>query len=87
MPKRRKRPYIIERPIPKVGQFEMLGECYQGEHTIVINPKQSSREYLGTLVHELAHYVFPDMTEKQVRRIESIFSQALWRQGFRRIMK
>lgn len=82
--RKRKKPLIkiVER---KLGHERAFGQAWRGEGLIEIDPRQSSRNYLDTLIHEGMHIVFPDMSEYKVRRSANQLSSLVWRQNFRRI--
>lgn len=73
---------IVER---KLGHERAFGQAWQGEGLIEIDPRQSSRNYLDTLIHEGMHIIFPTMREYKVRRAANQLSNLVWRQNFRRI--
>ncbi len=67
---------------PKVKEVEIdddeaIGLCYP-DGLIEIDPRQSPKDYLDTLVHELLHHHFPDLSEKTVIKISNIMSKAIW---------
>ena len=64
----------------------VVGYAYSGsEPYIEIDPNQSDREYFLTCVHELCHILLPDLSEKQIVKIEKTFGQTLWVEYNRRI--
>ena len=77
---------IIER---KLGRESALGQITPEETSdlIEIDPRQDSKEYLDTVIHELLHHKFPDLDESKVTKIAKIISRKLWTLNFRRIMK
>ena len=52
--------------------------------TIRIDPRQSERERLHTLVHEWLHVALPELPERDIRKLERSLGGMLWRQGYRR---
>jgi len=52
--------------------------------TIRIDPRQSERERLHTLVHEWLHVAMPQLPERDIRKLERSLGGMLWRQGYRR---
>jgi hypothetical protein len=52
---------------------------------IEIDPRQGAQEYLNTLIHELLHREFPDLSEGAVIRGADRISWELWKYPYRRI--
>jgi len=75
---------IVER---KLGRERAYGQCYKSENLIEIDPRQLSRSYLNTLIHETLHCVFPQMAESTVYRAAGKICRAVWERDFRRIKK
>ena len=73
---------IIER---KLGRERALGQAW--DDLVEIDPRQDSKEYLDTAIHELLHVAQPDLSETSVIRVSRLISSALWKLGFRRIHK
>lgn len=65
----------------------VLGYAYKDDGLIEIDPRQSDREYLYTLIHEWAHMVIPSASEKTVRRLEKSLGEIIWKRGYRRTPK
>jgi hypothetical protein len=80
MPKRP--PKIVER---KLGREGACGQHEFGTRQIEIDPRQSARERLDTVIHEALHYCHPAMSEAAVTETANAISAALWRDRFRRI--
>lgn len=70
---------IIERPMRVYH-----GYAFPRANRIEIRTNQTPVEYLGTLVHELLHICFPEMSESKVDAIARTITYHLWRQGYRR---
>jgi predicted SprT family Zn-dependent metalloprotease len=80
-----KKPIIHERHF---SPYEKAwGQCFLNTKLIEIDPRQKSKKYLGTLIHELLHYYFPKLSEKRVLKLEKQITEILWKKGFRRIRK
>ena len=69
----------------KLGREKALGECYFGTGQINIDPRQDSKEYLNTLIHEMAHLRMPEWDEQSIIDLATGFTEAIWAMGFRRI--
>jgi uncharacterized protein Veg len=79
-----KKPKIRERKIKDEG---VLGWAYQDDFEIEIDPRQSSKEYCNTILHEVAHVWFPDLSERQVIKFADILTDILWSRNYRRVLK
>ena len=73
-------PQVIER---KLGRERAAGLCWGDE--IEVDPRQSARERMDTLVHETLHHLWPDMPETKVERAARTIARVLWRDRYRRI--
>ena len=81
-----KKPQVIHRRL-KEYQEPLLGEAYLDVFKLYIQTRQPNKEYLGTLIHEAAHCIFPDLTEYQIRKFERIMTNLIWSEGYRRMKK
>lgn len=73
---------IIER---KLGRERALGQAKFDRNLIEIDPRQPSREYLDTILHEGLHLIFPNLPERKVAAVSRKLTRLVWKQGFRRI--
>jgi len=65
-----------------------MGQATYGKIPLVeLDSRLQSKERLGTLVHELLHIVFEDLTEEQTILVEQRIASVLWHDGWRRIHK
>jgi hypothetical protein len=71
--------------IRKLGKERCVGQAYQGENLIEIDPRQNSKDFLGTAIHESLHILYPDLTEEEIIHAEEIMSDVIWRLNYRRI--
>lgn len=65
----------------------MYGECWQDNGEIFIDPRQTSKDLLDTLIHEMLHCFFIDLSEKSVKRISKYMNEVIWNKGYRRVHK
>jgi len=72
---------IIEKKIPHPDK---LGLCFPSG-LIQIDPRQLEDDFLTTVVHELLHREFPDLSEDAVERVGVAMGKSLWKLGYRRI--
>lgn len=71
-----------------LSKDNVVGYAYScSEPYIEIDPNQSDREYFLTCVHELCHILLPDLSEKQIVRIEKTFGQTLYTEFKRRLKR
>lgn len=82
---------MAEKPLKvterKLGRHMAVGLAWTEDNHIEIDPRQASKEYLGTLIHEHLHILFPSWSEKEVSRVEKKLCNLIWKQGFRKIQK
>jgi len=71
--------------IRKLGKEKAVGQAYQGENLIELDPRQDNKEFLSTAIHEVIHILYPDLTEKQVIHAEKVLTDVIWRLNYRRI--
>jgi len=72
---------------------ESYGECLPGReahrprYNVSINPEQSLRNFIGTIIHEMIHvrqYLEGEWTgdgERECSELEMLLTDELWRQG------
>lgn len=63
----------------------VLGYCHD-DGMIEIDPRQTPQDFLDTLVHEILHHQFPDLSEDAVLRVAPVIARTLWAQGYRRVI-
>lgn len=73
---------IVEKLLGREG---VVGLAYQGEGLIEIDPRQTSKEYMDTVIHESLHMFFPDWTERKVLTNAKKLTAILWKYGYRRV--
>lgn len=73
---------IIEK---KLGKEKAFGLYYIGENRIEIDPRQSPKKYLNTLIHECLHHAMPSASEARVYRVAGTLTENLWRKNYRRV--
>jgi len=75
----------------KLGRERVLGLADLDCNTIIIDPRQPSRELMGTMVHECIHLLAndlgqPDWPEEDVLEWESRITEVLWDAGYRKVV-
>ena len=73
---------IVEK---KLGREKALGLAYQGEGLIEIDPRQSNKAYLDTLIHEGIHILCPEWSEHKVKKNANKLTEILWKSGYRKV--
>lgn len=73
---------VVER---KLGRERALGQARFDKNLIEIDPRQPSKEYLDTVLHEGLHLIFPELTERKVAAASRKLTRLVWKVGFRRI--
>ena len=63
-----------------------LGQRWPGtkKYVIEIDPRQSPKEYLDTLIHESLHELLPNKKENFILNAGTTIANLLWRLGYRR---
>lgn len=79
----KKRPIRIKER--KLGRELAAGQSYLSRKLIEIDPRQSNKAYLDTLIHETLHLIYPRLTEKEVVQASRVLTKNIWKQGYRRI--
>ena len=80
--KSKPRPKVVER---KLGREKASGQYWDERKLIEIDPRLLSHERLYVLVHEMVHHVFPRFPEMKVRGVAKQLSDAVWKDGYRRV--
>lgn len=70
----------------KLGKHGAVGLAHPSG-LVEIDPRQSSKEYLDTMIHELLHVIdsSKEWDEKTVEKAARTITLFLWKAGFRRI--
>lgn len=69
----------------KLGREQASGQFYEDKNLIEIEERLSPKESFLTCIHECLHLVYPDKTEKQVKKAEKIIGNILWQEGYRKV--
>jgi hypothetical protein len=71
----------------KLGRQQAVGQAYADAKIIEIDPRQTSKNYLDTLIHELLHVYAPNWSETKVNKIAKEMTQIIWQKNYRRIKR
>jgi len=68
----------------KLGREKRWGQtdCHK---SVELDPRMLSKRYLRILIHELLHVAWPEMKEREVRRVSRLVRDGVWKQGYRRL--
>lgn len=72
----------------KLGRQRALGLAdidEAGKDIIVVDPRQSSKERLDTLIHEALHHIRPEWDEAYVAKTSRKITNVIWRDRWRRV--
>lgn len=75
----------------KLGRQRVVGLADLDTGEIIIDPRQTSHELLGTLLHECIHLLAddlgkPDWPEERVLEWEEKMRAVVWEAGFRKVV-
>ncbi len=66
----------------------LLGQCDSfNTGAILIEARQTSLDFLDTLIHELLHREFCFLREEVVTEVATVITKEIWEKGFRRVCK
>ena len=76
----------------KLGREKVLGLADLDTQEIIIDPRQPSKELLGTLLHECIHLLAddlerPDWPEERVLEREEKMRDVVWNAGYRKVVE
>lgn len=70
----------------KLGRERCYGRFIPDRH-ILIDPRQSPRCYMNTLIHEVLHSDIPELSERHVIHLAHVLTSRLWEMNYRRVMQ
>lgn len=75
--------------IKKLGQKKAVGWTneFNPKSRIEIDPRQRPKAFMGTLIHEKLHLLFPEWSESKVLYIEKELANLLWRNNYRKVQQ
>lgn len=82
--KRNKQLKFVER---KLGRERCRGQIFQGELLIEIDPRTPAKLKLATYIHEIMHYLQPNLSENKILKMERVMIRELWKLGVRLLAK
>ena len=71
----------------KLGRQKAVGQAYTDARVIEVDPRQRSKNYLDTLIHEMLHVYCPDWSESKVTKTANEMTDIIWQKNFRRIKR
>lgn len=78
---------VVVRKLWAKGYTKVYGLADHDNMTIEIDPRQNSKQFLDTLVHEVAHLFFPEASESKIRDFANTVTHIAWEKGYRRIQE
>lgn len=71
--------------VRKLGREKAVGLADTDKKIIEIDPRQKSKSYLDTMIHEALHIAFPELSENQVKKSSKVIRDFLWNHGYRKV--
>ena len=71
----------------KLGRQKAVGQAYTDARVIEVDPRQRSKNYLDTLIHEMLHVYNPDWSESKVTKTANEMTDIIWSKNYRRIKR
>ena len=71
----------------KLGRQKAVGQAYTDARVIEVDPRQRSKSYLDTLIHEMLHVYNPDWSESKVSKTANEMTDIIWSKNYRRIKR
>lgn len=76
---------VVERTGLTLNDVPVWGIAWKRGFRVEIDPEQSAKPYLDTLIHEHLHILFPGATEDKVIASAEALTRAIWAKQYRRI--
>jgi len=76
---------VVEKKLGREKAYGMVHDTSNPKSHILIDPRQKPKSYLGTLIHEKLHLMFPDWSETKVKKAEKELATLLWANGYRKV--
>lgn len=67
----------------KLGKERVHGWAHYD--CIELDPRLRGKKHLEILLHEITHYLFPDLSEEEVIKKSVIMTNTVWNENYRRI--
>ena len=71
----------------KLGRQKAVGQAYTDARVIEVDPRQKSKNYLDTLIHEMLHVYNPEWSETKVTKTANEMTDIIWSKNYRRIKR
>lgn len=75
-------PKVIHKNLGKQGAW---GQWKEWVNTIELDHRLAGKKHLEIILHESLHWLFPDMSESNVKKSARKMANILWSQKYRRI--
>lgn len=78
---------VVEKKLGRHKAYGMVNNVDNPKSRILIDPRQRPKSYLGTLIHEKLHLLFPDWSETKIKKAEKDLANFLWANGYRKVIQ
>ena len=58
-----------------------------GDGRVFIDPRQNGFDELDTVLHELLHHCYPDLSEEAVIEAAGMMARSMWKDKWRRVIE
>lgn len=69
----------------KTEGYPVVGLAHFDENLIEIDPRQNSKDYLDTAIHEKLHLMFPNWEHDLITPTANKLTKYLWKMGYRKV--
>lgn len=69
----------------KLGKDKVWGWANSHNNSIEIDERLKGKKHFEIMTHEAFHLLFPNNTEEQVIEKSIIFTNMVWKQGYRKV--
>ena len=69
----------------KLGRQKAVGQAYTDAKVIEIDPRQRSKQYLDTLIHEMLHVYNPEWSESKVTKTANEMTDIIWSKNYSKV--
>lgn len=76
---------VVEKKLGRYKAYGIIPAPLSRKSRIEIDPRQSPRCYLNTLIHEKLHILFPKLSERRVRLAAGELAELLWDNDYRKV--
>lgn len=74
---------IIKVGIKEKKLKKAFGYAYPESFLVEISKGLGDKTYLGTLIHEILHVLYPEQSETSISRFAATLTHYIWKKGYR----